>query len=139
MNVLGLKGNIFIKLVLIVIFLLVQSCSNTVIGNKLEESFESGDPQNFDRDITQVNSKERIDVKKLKRIKSDQNIILREKSKVQLEKDNLKRIIKQFETLIEDLKSEVYSDKDSYVHPWDEHMKNTPRIINTEDDDGYAD
>ena len=56
-----------------------------------------------------------------------------------MKKDNLKRIIKQFETLIEELKSEVYSDKDSYVHPWDEHMKNTPRIINTEDDDGYAD
>ena len=56
-----------------------------------------------------------------------------------MKKDNLKRIIKQFETLIEELKSEVYSDKDSYVHPWDEHMKNTPRMINTEDDDGYAD
>jgi len=56
-----------------------------------------------------------------------------------MKKDNLKRIIKQFETLIEELKSEVYSDKDSYVHPWDEHMKNTPRIINSEDDDGYAD
>ncbi len=56
-----------------------------------------------------------------------------------MKKDNLKRIIKQFETLIEELKSEVYSDKDSYVHPWDEHMKNTPRIINTEDDDGYTD
>ena len=52
-----------------------------------------------------------------------------------MKKDNLKRIIKQFETLIEELKSEVYSDKDSYVHPWDEHMKNTPRIINTEDDE----
>ncbi len=56
-----------------------------------------------------------------------------------MKKDNLKRIIKQFEALIIELKSEVYSDKDSYVHPWDEHMKNTPRIINTEDDDGYAD
>ena len=56
-----------------------------------------------------------------------------------MKKDNLKRIIKHFEILIEELKSEVYSDKDSYVHPWDEHMKNTPRIINSEDDDGYAD
>ena len=56
-----------------------------------------------------------------------------------MQKDNLKRIIKQFETLIEELKSEVYSDKDSYVHPWDEHMKNTPRIIKSDDDDGYAD
>ena len=57
-----------------------------------------------------------------------------------MKKDNLKRIIKQFETLIEELKSEVYSDKESYVHPWDEHMKNTPRIIKSDDDDdGYAD
>jgi hypothetical protein len=56
-----------------------------------------------------------------------------------MKKDNLKGIIKKLETLIEELKSEVYSDKDSYVHPWDEHMKKTPRIINTEDDDGYAD
>ena len=55
-----------------------------------------------------------------------------------MKKDNLKRIIKQFELLIEELKSEVYSDKDSYVHPWGENRKNTPRIINTEDDDGYA-
>ena len=36
-----------------------------------------------------------------------------------MKKDNLKRIIKQFETLIEELKSEVYSDKESYVHPMD--------------------
>ena len=58
---------------------------------------------------------------------------------IYMKKDNLKRIIKKFETLLEELKSEVYSDKDAYVHPWDEHMKNTPRIINREDDDGYTD
>ena len=57
-----------------------------------------------------------------------------------MKKDNLKRIIKQLENLLEELKSEVYSDKQSYVHPWDEHMKKAPRIINSEeDDDGYAD
>ncbi len=56
-----------------------------------------------------------------------------------MKKDNLKDIIKKFEVLLEELKSEVYSDKASYVHPWDEHMKKTPRIINSEDDDGYAD
>tara|TARA_B100000965_G_scaffold304900_1_gene263715 strand:+ start:5885 stop:6055 length:171 start_codon:yes stop_codon:yes gene_type:complete len=56
-----------------------------------------------------------------------------------MKKDNLKRIIKQFESLIEEFKSEVYSDKESYVHPWDEHMKNTPKVIPSEDDDGYAD
>ena len=41
---------------------------------------------------------------------------------VLMKKDNLKRIIKQLETLIEELKSEVYSDKDSYVHPKGERM-----------------
>ena len=56
-----------------------------------------------------------------------------------MKKDNLKRTIKQFEILLEELKREVYSDKESYVHPWDAHMKNTPRIINREDDDGYTD
>ena len=56
-----------------------------------------------------------------------------------MKKDNLKRIIKDFETLIDELKSEVYSDKDSYVHPWDEHIQKSPRIIQSEDDDGYAD
>tara|TARA_B100001250_G_scaffold351635_1_gene323903 strand:- start:231 stop:401 length:171 start_codon:yes stop_codon:yes gene_type:complete len=54
-----------------------------------------------------------------------------------MKKNNLKRIIKQFETLIEELKSEVYSDKESYVHPWDEHIKNTPRIIESNDDDVF--
>ena len=56
-----------------------------------------------------------------------------------MKKDNLKRVIKQFETLIEELKSEVYADKESYVHPWNEHMINNPRIIESDDDDGYAD
>ena len=56
-----------------------------------------------------------------------------------MKKDNLKKIISKFKDLIEELKSEVYSDKESYVHPWDEHMMNTPRTMNSEDDDGYAD
>ncbi len=56
-----------------------------------------------------------------------------------MKKDNLKRIIQEFETLLTELKSEVYSDKDSYVHPWDEHIRNEPRIVQSEDDDGYAD
>ena len=56
-----------------------------------------------------------------------------------MKKDNLKRIIKQFENLIEELKSEVYSDKESYVHPWDEHIQKATRAITSEDDDGYAD
>ena len=56
-----------------------------------------------------------------------------------MKKDNLKRIIKDFEKLLDELKSEVYSDKDSYVHPWDEHIQGSPRIIQTDDDDGYTD
>ena len=57
-----------------------------------------------------------------------------------MKKDNLKLIIKQLESLLEEFKSEVYSDKESYVHPWDEHIKNTPKIIQSDDDDdGYAD
>ena len=49
-----------------------------------------------------------------------------------MKKDNLKRIIKQLETLIEELKSEVYSDKDSYVHPMGVHMNlclNKPHFL----------
>ena len=56
-----------------------------------------------------------------------------------MNKKNLKLIIENLEKLVNELKSEVYSDKESYVHPWDEHVKNSPRIINREDDDGYAD
>ena len=56
-----------------------------------------------------------------------------------MKKNNLKTIIKKLETLIEELKSEVYSDKESYVHPWDEHIQKSPRMIKSEDDDGYPD
>ena len=56
-----------------------------------------------------------------------------------MKKDNLKKIIQQFETLLIELKSEVYADKDSYVHPWDEHISKVPRIVESDDDDGYAD
>mgnify|MGYP001495404904 CR=1 FL=1 len=90
MKFLRLRGNIFIRLILIVISFLVQSCSNTVIGNKLENSFDREDRQTFDTDITQEKVEGKVEVKKLKRIKSDQNIILGEKNIVQLEKDNRK-------------------------------------------------
>ena len=90
MKVFRLRGNIFIRLILIVVSLLVQSCSNTVIGNKLENSFDRDDLQTFDTDIIQENVEEKVEVKKSKRIKSDQNIILGEKNIVQLEKDNRK-------------------------------------------------
>ena len=35
-----------------------------------------------------------------------------------MKKDNLKRIIRDLESLLTELKSEVYSDTEAYVHPW---------------------
>ena len=91
MKVLRLRGDIFIRLILIVISFFVQSCSNTVIGNKLENSFDGEDRQIFDTDIRKENVEEKVEVKKLERIKSDQNILLGKKNIVQLEKDNIKK------------------------------------------------
>tara|TARA_B100000700_G_C14458249_1_gene584906 strand:+ start:326 stop:496 length:171 start_codon:yes stop_codon:yes gene_type:complete len=56
-----------------------------------------------------------------------------------MEKSNLKRIIQDLEGLLAELKSEVYSNKEAYVHPWYEQTKNIPQTIQSEDDDGYAD
>ena len=56
-----------------------------------------------------------------------------------MEKRNLKRIIQNLEDLLNELKSEVYSDKEAYVHPWYEQSGNTPQRIQSDDDDGYAD
>ena len=56
-----------------------------------------------------------------------------------MQKDNLKRIIQSLEALLTELKSEVYSDKEAYVHPWYEQTGNSPRTVQSEDDDGYAD
>ncbi len=90
MKVLRLRGNIFIVLILIVISFLVQSCSNTVIGNKLENSFDREDREILDTDITQEDVEGKVEVKKIKRIKSDQNTLLGEKNIVKLEKGNIK-------------------------------------------------
>jgi len=56
-----------------------------------------------------------------------------------MKKENLKRIIQNLESLLTELKSEVYSDPESFVHPWYEKAGNTPQIIPCDDDDGYAD
>ena len=57
-----------------------------------------------------------------------------------MKKDNLKRIIQELENLLNELKSEVYSDKEAYVHPWYEKTGDAPRRIQSDDDDdGYAD
>ena len=56
-----------------------------------------------------------------------------------MEKRNLKRIIQDLESLLTELKSEVYSDTEAYVHPWYEKTGNAPQRIHSDDDDGYAD
>ncbi|WP_320674123.1 hypothetical protein [Prochlorococcus sp. MIT 1341] len=56
-----------------------------------------------------------------------------------MKKENLKRIIQNLESLLNELKSEVYSDPESFIHPWYEQTANDPKIINSDDDDGYAD
>ena len=56
-----------------------------------------------------------------------------------MKKENLKRIIQELETLLTELKSEVYSDPESFVHPWYEQTGNQPQIVPCEDDDGYTD
>lgn len=56
-----------------------------------------------------------------------------------MKKENLKRIIQNLESLLTELKSEVYSDPESFVHPWYEQTGNNPQSVSCEDDDGYAD
>ncbi len=58
-----------------------------------------------------------------------------------MDRERLKLIVKNLKSLTNALESEVYSNKDAYVHPWDEHVnKNTPRVLSSEnDDDGYPD
>ncbi|WP_320667869.1 hypothetical protein [Prochlorococcus sp. MIT 1307] len=56
-----------------------------------------------------------------------------------MKKDNLKRIIRELEDLLTELKSEVYSDTEAYVHPWYEKTGSHAHLPHIEDDDGYAD
>ena len=56
-----------------------------------------------------------------------------------MKKGNLKRIIQDLESLLTELKSEVYSDPEAFVHPWYEQTGNAPQIVNSDDDDGYTD
>ena len=41
--------------------------------------------------------------------------------------------------MLNELESEVYSDPESFVHPWYEQTGNAPHRVHSEDDDGYAD
>ncbi len=56
-----------------------------------------------------------------------------------MDKRNLKKIIQELEDLLTELKSEVYSDKEAFVHPWYEQTGDTPQRVHSQDDDGYAD
>jgi len=56
-----------------------------------------------------------------------------------MKKDNLKRMIRDLESLLIELKSEVYSDTEAYVHPWYTKTGNGSCVPHVEDDDGYAD
>ncbi len=56
-----------------------------------------------------------------------------------MKKNNLKRIIRELESLVNELKSEVYSDPEAFVHPWYEKAINGGLDPHVEDDDGYAD
>tara|TARA_B100000902_G_scaffold78530_1_gene83242 strand:+ start:676 stop:825 length:150 start_codon:yes stop_codon:yes gene_type:complete len=49
-----------------------------------------------------------------------------------MEKSKLKNIHRQLKRILEELESEIYSDKDSY-------LKNKSKITLIEDDDGYTD
>lgn len=49
-----------------------------------------------------------------------------------MEKSKLKNIHKQLKEILDELESEIYSDKDSY-------LKNKSRITLIEEDDGYPD
>ena len=56
-----------------------------------------------------------------------------------MKKENLKRIIQDLESLLTELKSEVYSDPQAFVHPWYEQTASSPQSIHSDDDDGYPD
>jgi len=60
-----------------------------------------------------------------------------------MDKEKLKLIIKNLESLVDCLKSEVYSDIDSYVTKSDEYIGNQNFISDYDeifyDDDGYPD
>tara|TARA_B100001250_G_C19745396_1_gene765063 strand:+ start:783 stop:965 length:183 start_codon:yes stop_codon:yes gene_type:complete len=57
-----------------------------------------------------------------------------------MKKRNLKKIIKDLKSLLDELESEVYSDPDRYIHPWYQHTGDSPedgpRYQHTGDDDG---
>ena len=76
MNISRLVKKIFIRLFLIVILLPLQSCSNTLIGEKLENSFDISDNS---KDLEKTNNKLQK-INEMTRIKS---IVKDEKKKIE--------------------------------------------------------
>jgi hypothetical protein len=58
-----------------------------------------------------------------------------------MDRAKLKLIVRNLKSLTDALESEVYSNVELYVHPWDEHVNKTKaRVLTSEDDDdGYPD
>ena len=56
-----------------------------------------------------------------------------------MQKRNLKRIIQELDSLLTELKSEGYSDPESFIHPWYEQAGKATQVVPSDDDDGYAD
>jgi hypothetical protein len=59
-----------------------------------------------------------------------------------MDKEKLKLIVKNLESLVECLKSEVYSDVDSYKISYEEiapHIIDYDEVFYDGDDDGYTD
>ena len=77
MNILRLGDKTFIRLFLIIAFISLQSCSNTQIGEKLENSFDTTDNQAIS--VTSKKAKEKQKLKEITNIKS---------SKIKDEKEN---------------------------------------------------
>jgi hypothetical protein len=61
---------------------------------------------------------------------------------IQMDREKLKLIVKNLESLVECLKSEVYSDVDSYKMNYEEisnHITDYDEVFYDGDDDGYPD
>ena len=59
-----------------------------------------------------------------------------------MDRENLKSIVRNLESLVEALKSEIYSDVDSYKMNYEEiapHISDYDEVFYEGDDDGYPD
>ena len=59
-----------------------------------------------------------------------------------MDRENLKLIVRNLESLVEALKSEIYSDVDSYKMNYEEiapHISDYDEVFYEGDDDGYPD